>query len=136
MFANDIYLIKKQNDYVARVTCNDVMSSHVCVSQAKEEAGEEKRRGIVKQLRELEAELEEERKQRAAAAAARKKLEADLKDAEQALHLANKVPPPTSHPPPVHLSPPTFPLSPPTFHLSPPIPHLSPLPFTSHLSST
>lgn len=59
--------------------------------QAKEEAGEEKRRGIVKQLRELEGELEEERKQRAAAAATRKKLEADLKDAEQALHLANKV---------------------------------------------
>lgn len=60
--------------------------------QAKEEQGEEKRRGIVKQLRDLEAELEEERKQRAAATAHRKKLEADLKDAEQALHLANKVP--------------------------------------------
>ncbi|KPJ08101.1 Myosin heavy chain, non-muscle [Papilio machaon] len=59
--------------------------------QAKEEQGEEKRRGIVKQLRDLEAELEEERKQRAAATAHRKKLEADLKDAEQALHLANKV---------------------------------------------
>lgn len=59
--------------------------------QAKEEQGEEKRRGIVKQLRDLEAELEEERKQRAAAAAARKKLEADLKDSEQALTLANKV---------------------------------------------
>lgn len=59
--------------------------------QAKEEQGEEKRRGIVKQLRDLEAELEEERKQRAAAAAHRKKLEGDLKDSEQALHLANKV---------------------------------------------
>lgn len=62
-----------------------------CTFQAKEEAGEEKRRGIVKQLRDVEAELEEERKQRAAALAARKKLEGDLKDAEQALHLANKV---------------------------------------------
>ncbi|CAB3223587.1 unnamed protein product [Arctia plantaginis] len=59
--------------------------------QAKEEQGEEKRRGIVKQLRDLESELEEERKQRAAALAIRKKLEADLKDAEQGLHLANKV---------------------------------------------
>ncbi|XP_047995238.1 myosin heavy chain, non-muscle isoform X1 [Leguminivora glycinivorella] len=59
--------------------------------QAKEEQGEEKRRGIVKQLRDLEAELEEERKQRAAALAMRKKLEGELKDAEQALHLANKV---------------------------------------------
>ncbi|KAG7303055.1 hypothetical protein JYU34_013074 [Plutella xylostella] len=59
--------------------------------QAKEEQGEEKRRGIVKQLRDLEAELEEERKQRAAAVALRKKMEAELKDDEQALHLANKV---------------------------------------------
>ncbi|XP_053607431.1 myosin heavy chain, non-muscle isoform X3 [Plodia interpunctella] len=59
--------------------------------QAKEEQGEEKRRGIVKQLRDLEAELEEERKQRAAALAQRKKLEADLKDNEQALHMANKM---------------------------------------------
>lgn len=46
----------------------------------------------MKQLRDLEGELEEERKQRAAAIAQRKKLEADLKDSEQALHLANKVP--------------------------------------------
>lgn len=43
--------------------------------QAKEEQAEEKRRGIVKQLREMEAELDEERKQRTAAVTARKKLE-------------------------------------------------------------
>lgn len=43
--------------------------------QAKEEQAEEKRRGIVKQLRDLEAELDEERKQRAAAVSAKKKLE-------------------------------------------------------------
>lgn len=43
--------------------------------QAKEEQAEEKRRGIVKQLRDLEAELDEERKQRSAAVAAKKKLE-------------------------------------------------------------
>lgn len=45
--------------------------------QAKEEQAEEKRRGIVKQLRDLEAELDEERKQRSAAVAAKKKLEGE-----------------------------------------------------------
>lgn len=43
--------------------------------QAKEEQAEEKRRGVFKQLRDLEAELDEERKQRTAAVTARKKLE-------------------------------------------------------------
>ena len=47
--------------------------------QAKEEAGEEKRRGMTKQLRDLEAELDEERKQKTAALTSKKKLEGDLK---------------------------------------------------------
>ena len=47
--------------------------------QAKEEAGEEKRRGMTKQLRDLEAELDEERKQKTAALNSKKKLEGDLK---------------------------------------------------------
>ncbi|XP_054013231.1 myosin heavy chain, non-muscle isoform X5 [Hylaeus anthracinus] len=59
--------------------------------QAKEEQAEEKRRGLVKQLRDLEAELEDERKQRAAAIAQRKKMEADYKDIEQQLEMHNKV---------------------------------------------
>ncbi|EGI59702.1 Myosin heavy chain, non-muscle [Acromyrmex echinatior] len=59
--------------------------------QTKEEQAEEKRRGLVKQLRDLEAELEDERKQRAAAIAARKKMEADYKDIEQQLEMHNKV---------------------------------------------
>lgn len=59
--------------------------------QAKEEQAEEKRRGLVKALRDLEAELEEERKQRGAAVAARKKLEADLKDSETTIEMHNKV---------------------------------------------
>ncbi|XP_042206669.1 myosin heavy chain, non-muscle-like isoform X10 [Homarus americanus] len=58
---------------------------------AREEQGEEKRRGLVKQLRELEAELEEERKQRTAAVTARKKLEGDLKDMEGQLEMNSKV---------------------------------------------
>ncbi|XP_059476766.1 myosin heavy chain, non-muscle isoform X1 [Neocloeon triangulifer] len=59
--------------------------------QAKEEQAEEKRRALVKQLRDVEAELEDERKQRAAAAVARKKLEADYSDLEQQLEMANKI---------------------------------------------
>ncbi|XP_076043123.1 myosin heavy chain 10 isoform X2 [Oratosquilla oratoria] len=58
---------------------------------AREEQGEEKRRGLLKQLRELEAELEEERKQRTAAVTARKKLESDLKDMEGQLEMNIKV---------------------------------------------
>lgn len=45
----------------------------------------------MKQLRDLEAELEDERKQRAAALSVRKKLEADLKDMEQQLEINNKL---------------------------------------------
>ncbi|XP_065073344.1 myosin heavy chain, non-muscle isoform X1 [Ochlerotatus camptorhynchus] len=59
--------------------------------QAKEEQSEEKRRGLVKALRDLEAELDEERKQRAAAVAAKKKLEGDLKDIEATLEMNNKI---------------------------------------------
>lgn len=58
---------------------------------AREEQGEEKRKGLLKQLRELEAELEEERKQRTAAVTARKKLEGDLKDMEGQLEMNNKI---------------------------------------------
>ncbi|KAF8772017.1 myosin heavy chain, non-muscle-like isoform X2 [Argiope bruennichi] len=59
--------------------------------QAKDEQAEEKRRALLKQVRDLEAELEDERKQRTAAISARKKVEGDLKDLEQQLELANKV---------------------------------------------
>lgn len=45
----------------------------------------------MKQLRDLEAELEDERKQRAAASSIRKKLEADLKDMEQQQEINNKL---------------------------------------------
>ncbi|CAH1377228.1 myosin heavy chain, non-muscle isoform X2 [Tenebrio molitor] len=59
--------------------------------QAKEEQAEEKRRGIVKQLRDLEAELDEERKQRASAVTARKKLEGDLKELEAQIEMQCKM---------------------------------------------
>ncbi|XP_051996388.1 myosin-10-like [Xyrauchen texanus] len=58
--------------------------------QARDEQNEEKKRTLVKQVREMEAELEDERKQRALAVAAKKKLEMDLKDAEVQIEAANK----------------------------------------------
>ncbi|XP_054088736.1 myosin heavy chain, non-muscle isoform X2 [Zeugodacus cucurbitae] len=59
--------------------------------QAKEEQAEEKRRGLIKQIRDLEAELDEERKQRTAAVAAKKKLEGDIKELETTMEMHNKV---------------------------------------------
>ncbi|XP_051563793.1 myosin-10 isoform X1 [Myxocyprinus asiaticus] len=58
--------------------------------QARDEQNEEKKRALVKQVREMEAELEDERKQRALAVAAKKKLEIDLKDVEAQIEAANK----------------------------------------------
>ncbi|KAM9843903.1 uncharacterized protein ACBR49_013021 [Aulostomus maculatus] len=53
--------------------------------QGREEAGEEKRRQLLKQVWELEAELDEEKKQRGQASGAKKKLEGALKDMEDQL---------------------------------------------------
>uniref|UniRef100_A0A8C6TDE1 Myosin, heavy chain 11a, smooth muscle n=1 Tax=Neogobius melanostomus TaxID=47308 RepID=A0A8C6TDE1_9GOBI len=58
--------------------------------QGRDEMGEEKKRQLIKQVRELETELEDERKQRASAAAAKKKLETDVKDLEGQIETANK----------------------------------------------
>ncbi|ELR62442.1 Myosin-9, partial [Bos mutus] len=58
--------------------------------QGRDEQSEEKKKQLVKQVREMEAELEDERKQRSIAVAARKKLEMDLKDLEAHIDSANK----------------------------------------------
>ncbi|MBN3303892.1 MYH11 protein, partial [Amia calva] len=58
--------------------------------QGHDEQGEEKKRQLVKQVRELETELEDERKQRATVSAAKKKLEGDMKDLEGQIETANK----------------------------------------------
>ncbi|XP_077387392.1 myosin-14-like isoform X1 [Festucalex cinctus] len=58
--------------------------------QAREETGEEKRKQLLKQVRELESELEEEKKQRAQALAGKKKLEGELKDMEDQLEATNR----------------------------------------------
>uniref|UniRef100_A0A3P8TSW8 Myosin, heavy chain 11b, smooth muscle n=1 Tax=Amphiprion percula TaxID=161767 RepID=A0A3P8TSW8_AMPPE len=58
--------------------------------QAREEMGEEKRKQLLKQVRELESELEEERKQRGQASAGKKKLEGELKDMEDQLEATSR----------------------------------------------
>lgn len=58
--------------------------------QGRDEQSEEKKKQLVRQVREMEAELEDERKQRSIAMAARKKLEMDLKDLEAHIDTANK----------------------------------------------
>ncbi|XP_010132450.1 PREDICTED: LOW QUALITY PROTEIN: myosin-9-like [Buceros rhinoceros silvestris] len=58
--------------------------------QGRDEQNEEKKKQLIRQVREMEAELEDERKQRSIAVAARKKLEMDLKDIESHIDTANK----------------------------------------------
>ncbi|XP_048869355.1 myosin-11a isoform X1 [Brienomyrus brachyistius] len=58
--------------------------------QGRDEQGEEKKRQLVKQLREIETELEDERKQKATVSAAKKKLEGDMKDLEGQIEASNK----------------------------------------------
>uniref|UniRef100_A0A8C6LDP7 Myosin-9 n=4 Tax=Nothobranchius TaxID=28779 RepID=A0A8C6LDP7_NOTFU len=58
--------------------------------QGRDEQGEEKRKQLVKRVREMELELEDERRQRHQALASRKKLEMDLADLGAQINLANK----------------------------------------------
>jgi len=58
---------------------------------AKDEQNEESKRLMQKQVRDMEAELEDERKQRGIAVAAKKKIELDFKDMEQQVESANKM---------------------------------------------
>ncbi|XP_016061422.1 PREDICTED: myosin-14 [Miniopterus natalensis] len=62
------------------VTVQALKAQHERDLQGRDEAGEERRRQLAKQLRDAELERDEERKQRALAVAARKKLEAELEE--------------------------------------------------------
>ncbi|XP_043755829.1 myosin-14 isoform X4 [Cervus elaphus] len=62
------------------VTVQALKAQHERDLQGRDEAGEERRRQLAKQLRDAEVERDEERKQRALAVAARKKLEAELEE--------------------------------------------------------
>ncbi|XP_040900476.1 myosin-10 isoform X2 [Toxotes jaculatrix] len=55
-----------------------------------EEKGEEKRRALSKQVRELEIQLEEERSQRSQAVSSKKQLEAELQEAEAQVETASR----------------------------------------------
>uniref|UniRef100_A0A3Q3EWP1 Myosin-10-like n=1 Tax=Kryptolebias marmoratus TaxID=37003 RepID=A0A3Q3EWP1_KRYMA len=57
---------------------------------ASEEKGEEKRRALSKQVRELEIQLEEERTQRSQAASSKKQLDAELQESEAHLEAATR----------------------------------------------
>ncbi|XP_074539208.1 uncharacterized protein myh14 isoform X1 [Halichoeres trimaculatus] len=57
---------------------------------SSEEKGEEKRRALGKQVKELEIQLEEERTQRAQAVAAKKQLEAELQDSEAQVETSSR----------------------------------------------
>ncbi|XP_033826509.1 myosin-10 isoform X1 [Periophthalmus magnuspinnatus] len=58
--------------------------------QGRDEQSDDKKRALLKQVREMEAELEDERKQKALAVATKKKLELDLKDVEGHIQGATK----------------------------------------------
>ncbi|XP_067437036.1 myosin-9a isoform X2 [Thunnus thynnus] len=58
--------------------------------QARDEQGEERRKQLVKQVREMEVELEDERRQRSQALSSKKKLELDLGELELQIDAANK----------------------------------------------
>ncbi|KAM4021870.1 myosin-9 isoform 1-T1 [Anomaloglossus baeobatrachus] len=58
--------------------------------QGRDEQSEDKKKQLVRQVKEMETELEDERKQRSLAVASRKKLEMDLKDLEGQIDSANK----------------------------------------------
>nr|XP_014267570.2 myosin-10 isoform X7 [Maylandia zebra] len=57
---------------------------------SNEEKGEEKRRALSKQARELEIQLEEERSQRSQSVSSKKQLEAELQEAEAQVETANR----------------------------------------------
>ncbi|XP_040892481.1 myosin-9-like isoform X1 [Toxotes jaculatrix] len=58
--------------------------------QGRDEQGEERRKQLVKQVREMEIELEDERRQRSQALSSKKKLEQDLVELEVQIDAANK----------------------------------------------
>ncbi|XP_047433998.1 myosin-9a isoform X1 [Mugil cephalus] len=58
--------------------------------QGRDEQGEERRKQLVKQVREMEVELEDERRQRSQALSSKKKLEMDLIELESQIDAANK----------------------------------------------
>ncbi|XP_070836876.1 myosin-11-like [Chaetodon trifascialis] len=72
------------------VNSQAMKAQHERELHARDEMGEEKRKQLLKQVRELEAELEEEKKQRGQASGSKKKLEGELKDMEDQLEATSR----------------------------------------------
>ncbi|XP_048373048.1 myosin-10-like isoform X2 [Sphaerodactylus townsendi] len=72
------------------VNMQALKAQHERELQSRDDANDDKKKLLSKQVRELEAELDGERKQRAQALAARKKLELDLQEALAQLDAASK----------------------------------------------
>ncbi|XP_074511892.1 myosin-14-like [Sebastes fasciatus] len=72
------------------VNSQALRAQHERELHARDEMGEEKRKQLIKQVRELEGELEEERKQRGQASGSKKKLEGELKDMEDQLEATSR----------------------------------------------
>nr|XP_008115398.1 PREDICTED: myosin-11 isoform X13 [Anolis carolinensis] len=72
------------------VNMQALKAQHERELQNRDDANDDKKKLLSKQVRELEAELDAERKQRAQALAGRKKLELDLQEAMAQLDAANK----------------------------------------------
>ncbi|XP_072224589.1 uncharacterized protein [Leuresthes tenuis] len=72
------------------VNSQALKAQHERELQGREEVGEEKRKQLLRQVREQEAELEEERKQRGQASAGKKKLEGELRDVEDQLDATSR----------------------------------------------
>ncbi|KAH0626441.1 hypothetical protein JD844_001419 [Phrynosoma platyrhinos] len=72
------------------VNMQALKAQHERELQSRDDANDDKKKLLSKQVRELEAELDAERKQRTQALAARKKLELDLQEALAQLDAANK----------------------------------------------
>ncbi|KAI3360057.1 hypothetical protein L3Q82_013864, partial [Scortum barcoo] len=72
------------------VNTQALRAQHERELHARDEMGEEKRKQLLKQVRELEVELEEERKQRGQVSGWKKKLEGELKDMEDQLEATSR----------------------------------------------
>uniref|UniRef100_UPI0037E6FADC myosin-11-like isoform X1 n=1 Tax=Semicossyphus pulcher TaxID=241346 RepID=UPI0037E6FADC len=72
------------------VNTQALRAQHERELHGRDELGEEKRKQLLKQVRELESELEEEKKQRGQASGSKKKLEGELKDMEDQLEATSR----------------------------------------------
>ncbi|XP_059203908.1 myosin-11-like isoform X2 [Centropristis striata] len=72
------------------VNSQALRAQHERELHGRDDLGEEKRKQLLKQVRELEAELEEERKQRGQALGGKKKLEGELKDLEDQMEATGR----------------------------------------------